>query len=50
MLHAARNRMTLVDFPVEEYIVHKGRGTAARHGYRLGWRGKLNFVMNRLGL
>jgi glycosyltransferase involved in cell wall biosynthesis len=50
MLHAVRNGMTLLNFPIEDHIVHKGRGTAARHGYRLGWRGRLNFVMNRLGL
>jgi glycosyltransferase involved in cell wall biosynthesis len=50
MIHAVRAGMTLMNFPVEEYIVHRGRGTAARHGYRLGWRGKINFLMNKLGL
>ena len=40
----------LIDFPVHEYIRHEGRGTASRHGYRLGWRGRLNHLMNKIGL
>ncbi len=40
----------LVHFPVEEYVHHEGRGTATRHGYRLGLRGKLNHLLNRLRL
>ncbi len=39
----------LVHVPVEQYIRHKGRGTAATHGYRLGLRGKWNHLLNRLG-
>ncbi len=42
--------LTLVDFPVEKFVDHQGRGTAGRYGYRLGWRGKLNHLLNRLGL
>lgn len=41
---------SLLHFPVEEYIHHRGRGTAATHGYRLGLRGKWNHLLNRLGL
>lgn len=40
----------LVDFPIFDYVVHKGRGTASRYGYGLGLRGKLNYVLNKLGL
>ncbi len=40
----------LIHFPVEEYVRHEGRGTASRHGYRLGWRGRLNHLMNKIGL
>ena len=40
----------LIHFPVEEYVRHEGRGTASRHGYRLGWRGRLNHFMNKIGL
>lgn len=48
---AARGRnLRLVHFPVEEYVHHAGRGTAMRHGYRLGVRGKWNHLLHRLGL
>ncbi len=40
----------LAHVPVHEWVLHKGRGTASRYGYRLGWKGKLNHVLNRLGL
>ncbi len=42
--------LQLVHFPVEEYVAHLGRGTAGRHGYRLGLRGKINYFMHWLGL
>ncbi len=41
---------SLISFPVDEYMHHRGRGTAGTHGYRLGIRGKLNHLLNRLGL
>jgi hypothetical protein len=47
---AVRRGYLLLDFPVEEYVRHKGRGTAARFGYQLGWRGKLNYALHKLGL
>ena len=40
----------LIDFPVDDYVCHKGRGTAERHGYNLGWRGKWNYLLNKMGL
>jgi len=40
----------LIHFPVEEFVRHEGRGTASRHGYRLAWRGRLNHLMNKIGL
>ncbi|RNC79315.1 MAG: glycosyltransferase [Balneola sp.] len=40
----------LVEFPVSEYIDHKWRGTADRFGYGLGWRGKLDYLLNKLGM
>jgi GT2 family glycosyltransferase len=40
----------LLHFPVEDFIFHEGRGTAGRHGYRLGVRGKLNHLLNKLRL
>lgn len=50
MREASRRGLHLIDFPLEEFILHEGRGTAARHGYRLGWQGKLNHLLHRLGL
>ncbi len=50
MRAAVRNGLQLVHVPVEEYITHEGRGTASRHGYRLGLRGKINHLLHRLGL
>jgi hypothetical protein len=35
---------------MDDVVRHEGRGTAGRFGYRLGWKGKLNHALNRLGL
>ena len=40
----------LSDFPIFDYITHKGRGTASRFGYGLGIRGKIDYILNKLGL
>ncbi len=50
MRAAQASGLGLIHFPVEEYVRHEGRGTASRHGYRLGWRGRLNHFMNKIGL
>jgi hypothetical protein len=50
MREAVRRGYLLLGFPIEDYIHHKGRGTAARFGYRLGWQGKLNYILHRFGL
>jgi GT2 family glycosyltransferase len=50
MRAAVRNNLGLIHVPVEEYLIHEGRGTAGRHGYRLGLSGKLNHLLNRLGM
>ncbi len=50
MIAAAAAGLKLIHFPVEDFVLHAGRGTAARFGYRLGIRGKLNHLLNRLGL
>ena len=39
----------LLPFPIERSVDHLGRGTAERFGYGLGWRGRLDFLLNRLG-
>tara|TARA_R110002096_G_scaffold425644_1_gene634430 strand:+ start:2431 stop:3075 length:645 start_codon:yes stop_codon:yes gene_type:complete len=40
----------LVDYPMPNFINHYWRGTASRFGYGLGIRGKLEFVLNKIGL
>lgn len=40
----------LVDFPITNYIDHKWRGTSDRFGYGLGLKGKIDYVLNKLGL
>jgi glycosyltransferase involved in cell wall biosynthesis len=50
MRAAIQRNLGLIHVPVEEYLVHEGRGTAGRHGYRLGLRGRVNHVLNRLGM
>lgn len=47
---AQRRGLKLINFPIEEYIYHKGRGTAESFGYNLGWRGKMDYILNKLGL
>jgi glycosyltransferase involved in cell wall biosynthesis len=50
MIAATAAGLWLAHVPVDDYVQHEGRGTAARFGYGLGWKGKLNHVLNRLGL
>lgn len=40
----------LIPFPIESYVHHRGRGTAERYGYGLGWRSRLEYLLHRLGL
>ena len=50
-MEAAEERgYELVEFPVEEYVEHLGRGTASKYGYGLGLRSRLNNLLHRLGL
>ncbi|MEX0822080.1 MAG: glycosyltransferase family 2 protein [Rhodothermales bacterium] len=46
---AAEAGYRLEPFPVDEYIEHFGRGTAERYGYGLGWKGRLDYLLNKLG-
>jgi cellulose synthase/poly-beta-1,6-N-acetylglucosamine synthase-like glycosyltransferase len=47
---AQQHGYTVCNFPIQEYIVHKGRGTASRFGYGLGMRGKMEYLLNKIGL
>ena len=50
MKEAARRGLGLLDFPIADFVDHLGRGTAGRYGYQLGWRGKMNHLLHKLGL
>lgn len=50
MRQAVAQGYQLIDFPVFDYIVHKGRGTAGRYGYGLGLKSKIDYILNKLGL
>lgn len=41
---------SILQYPIEEYINHIGRGSASRYGYNLGIKGKIDFALNKLGL
>ena len=40
----------LRNFDIASYIKHYGRGTASKFGYSLGFRGKLDYLLNKVGL
>ena len=40
----------LKNFDINDYIDHYGRGTASKFGYSLGIRGKLDYLLNKVGL
>ena len=49
--NAARQRgYVLRNFPIASFIEHHGRGTASRFGYGLGFRGKMNYLLNKIGI
>jgi GT2 family glycosyltransferase len=47
---ARKKNFDLVEVKLDEYVRHDFRGTAGRFGYRLGIRGRMNFLLNKLGL
>lgn len=47
---AHKKGLKLVRFPISEFIDHLWRGTANKFGYGLGLKGKIDFVLNKLGL
>lgn len=50
MIAAVSNGFNLIDFDVEKYILHLGRGTASKYGYNLGIKGRINYILNKLKL
>jgi hypothetical protein len=47
MRQAVQRGYRLRDFPIQEYILHLGRGTCGSYGYGLGWRHKIENLLNR---
>lgn len=47
---AADEGYKLLPFPIEDYVRHMGRGTVSRFGYSLGFRSRLDYLLNKLGL
>lgn len=47
---AAARDFVVQDYPIQDFIDHLHRGTVSRFGYGLGLRGKINFLLNKLGL
>lgn len=46
---ATDNGYKLVNFPIEKYIFHHWRGTAKKYGYKLGLKGKIDYLLNKFG-
>jgi len=46
MRHAIRKGYILRDFPIGDYIYHKGRGTCSQYGYGLGLRHTLENILH----
>lgn len=49
-MEASRRNLKLKDYPIQTYIDHLHRGTASRFGYKLGLKGKINHLLNKLGI
>ena len=47
---ATTGGLELRNFDIESYIHHQGRGTASKFGYGLGVRGRLDYILNKVGL
>jgi len=50
LLGAAKKGFRCVEIALEPYVTHEFRGTAGRFGYQLGFKGRLNYLLNRVGL
>lgn len=40
----------IIHHPMDKYIDHLWRGTASKYGYKLGLKGKIDYLLNRLGI
>ncbi len=44
---AQKDNYSLINFPVDDYVHHVQRGTASIYGYKLGLKGRLNWIKNK---
>lgn len=47
---ALQEGQRLLNYPIEQYIEHRWRGTASRFGYQLGWKARLDYLLHKFGL
>jgi GT2 family glycosyltransferase len=47
---AQQKGYVLQAFPIQDFIDHHWRGTASRFGYGLGMKGKIDFLLNKIGI
>ncbi len=47
---AGKKNYRMQDFDIDRFIDHLHQGTVSRFGYGLGLKGKLNYLLNKLGL
>lgn len=40
----------VIHHPMDHYIEHLWRGTASKYGYKLGLKGKIDYLLNKFGL
>jgi len=45
---AVKGGYKILNYPIENYIDHYGRGTASKFGYSLGIKGKIDFIIDKL--
>jgi hypothetical protein len=50
MIGAGEKGFGLVSVALDAYVKHDFRGTAGRFGYGLGIKGRVNYLLNRIGL
>jgi hypothetical protein len=47
---AQKKGYKVIHYPMDKHIDHLWRGTASKYGYKLGLKGKMDYLLNRLGL
>ena len=50
MKSAYERGLKAIDFPINDFIYHYGRGTASKYGYGLGISSKIDYLLNKIGM